>query len=81
MSTAFHPQSDRQMERMNASMEQCLRVYVNHRQDDWDMWLPLAEIDANNGVSETTKCSPLYAVQGTDPQMSFVGEPTWDQDQ
>jgi len=28
-------------------------------------------------------CTPLYAVQGTDPQMSFEGEPTheWDQRQ
>jgi transposase InsO family protein len=35
MSTAVHPQTDGQTEWMNAGMEQYLRVYVNHQQDDW----------------------------------------------
>jgi transposase InsO family protein len=52
MSTAFHPQTDGQTEQMNAGMEQCLRVFVNHQQDDWVQWLPLAEFAANNRVSE-----------------------------
>ena len=81
MSTAFHPQTDGQTERMNAGMEQYLRIFVNHQQDDWVQWLPLAEFAANNGVSESTKCTPFFAIQGMDPRMSFVGEPTqeWDQ--
>jgi len=80
MSTAFHPHTDGQTERMNASMEQYLRVFVNHQQDDWVQWLPLAKFAANNGVSETTKCTPFFAVQGVDPRMSFAGEPTKEQD-
>ena len=55
MSTAFHPQTDGQTEQMNASMEQYLRVFVSHQQDDWVQWLPLAEFAANNGISETTE--------------------------
>lgn len=35
MSTAFHPQTDGQMEWMNASTEQNLRVLVDQHQDDW----------------------------------------------
>jgi hypothetical protein len=35
LSTAFHPQTDGQTERMNAIMEQYLRCYVNYLQDDW----------------------------------------------
>jgi hypothetical protein len=35
MSMAFHPQTDGQTERMDAGMEQYLRVFVNHQQDDW----------------------------------------------
>jgi transposase InsO family protein len=81
MSTAFHPQTDGQTERMNAGMEQYLRVFVNHQQDDWVQWLPLAEFAANNGVSESTKCTPFFAVQGVDPRMSFDGEPTQERDQ
>jgi hypothetical protein len=63
---------------MNASMEQYLRIFVSHQQDDWVSWLPLAEFAANNGTSETTKCSAFFAVTGTDPRMTFeetVGEP------
>jgi len=44
-------------------------------------WLLLAEFAANNGVSESTKCTPFFAIQGVDPLMSFVGESTPDQDQ
>ena len=81
MSTAFHPQTDGQTERMNAGMEQYLRVFVNYQQDDWVQWLPLAEFAANNGTSESTKCTPFFAVQGMDPRMSFAGEPTQERDQ
>jgi hypothetical protein len=44
-------------------------------------WLPLAKFAANNGVSESTKCTPFFAVQGVDPRMSFAGEPTQERDQ
>jgi len=36
----------------------------------------LAEFAAYNGVSETTTCTPFYAISGTDLRMSFAGEPT-----
>jgi hypothetical protein len=81
MSTEFQPQTDGQTERMNPGMEQYLRVFVNNQQDDWVQWLPLAEFAANNGISESTKCTPFFAVQGVDPRMSFVGEPTQEPDQ
>ena len=81
MSTAFHPQTDGQTERMNAGMEHYIRVFVNHQQDDWVQWLPLAEFAANKGVSESTKCTPFFAVQGVDHRMSFAGEPTQERDQ
>jgi len=76
MCTAFHPQTDGQTERINAGMEQYLQVFVNHQQDDWVQWLPHVEIAANNGVSESTKYTPFFAVQGVEPRMSFAGEPT-----
>jgi len=81
MSMAFHPQTDGQMEQMNAGMEQYLRVFVNYQPDDWVQWLPLAEFAANNGISESTKCTPFIAIQGVDPRMSLVGEPTQERDQ
>jgi hypothetical protein len=52
-------------------MEQYLRIYTSHQQDDWVQWLPLAEFAANNTSSEATKCSAFFAVPGTDPRMTF----------
>ena len=35
LSTAYYPETDRQMERTNQELEQYLRIYVNHRQNNW----------------------------------------------
>lgn len=51
LSTAFHPQTDGQTERVNQILEQFLRCYITHRQDDWTDWLPLAEYAYNNSFS------------------------------
>ena len=35
LSTAFHPQIDGQTERVNQELEQYLRMFTNHRQEQW----------------------------------------------
>jgi len=35
LSTAYHPETDGQKERTNQKLEQYLRMYVNHRQNNW----------------------------------------------
>ena len=69
--TGFHPQTDGKTERFNTTMEEYLRLYVNHHQDDWTDWLPLCEFAANNTASETTQVSPFFATFGRDPRMNF----------
>lgn len=71
LSTAYHPQTDSQTERMNASLEQYLRAYVGYLQDDWSEWLATAEFANNSAVSETTRCSPFFALYGFEPRMGF----------
>lgn len=61
LSTAFHPQADGQTERMNATLEEYLRFYVDFAQDDWVDWLPLAEYAWCNSPSPITKLSPFEA--------------------
>jgi len=35
LSTAFHPQTDGQTERMNQELEQYLWMFIDHRQEQW----------------------------------------------
>ena len=57
LSTAFHPQIDRQTEYMNQELEQYLQFFVDYRQMDWLEWLALAKFAVNNKVHLTTKVS------------------------
>ncbi|MBW0527424.1 hypothetical protein O181_067139 [Austropuccinia psidii MF-1] len=44
LSAAYHPETDGQTERVNQILEQYLQMYVSYHQDDWNTWLPLAEL-------------------------------------
>jgi len=67
LSTAFHPQTDGQMERANATLKQYLRAYCNYQQDDWERLLPIAEFCYNNTQTGTTKIAPFFANYGYHP--------------
>lgn len=66
-STAYHPQTDGQTERMNQEVESYLRIFINHRQDDWSNWLPLAAFAYRNRVHAATKLSPFFMNHGHHP--------------
>ena len=66
-STAYHPQTDGQTERMNQELEQYLRLYINHHQNDWVDWLSIAEFAHNNRVHSATGYSPFYINCGFHP--------------
>ena len=69
LSTAFHPQTDGQTERMNQELEQYLRLFIEHRQKDWPEWLVAAEFMINNKVHTATKVSPFMANYGKEMRM------------
>jgi len=71
--TVFHPQTDGQTERVNQELEQYLRMFINHRQEQWPEWLETAEFAYNNKVHSSTKTSPFKANYGQDPRMGFEG--------
>jgi len=71
LSTAFHPQTDGQTERMNQELEQYLRMFIDHRQEQWPEWLGTAEFAYNNKVHTGTKVSPFKANSGQNPRMGF----------
>jgi len=69
LSTAFYPQTDRQMEQMNQELEQYLRFFVDHRQRDWLEWLASAEFVVNNKTHTATKVLPFMANYGKEVRM------------
>jgi len=71
LSTAFHPQTDGQMERVNQELEQYLRMFIDHRQEQWPGWLGMAEFAYNNKTHSSTKVSPFKANYRQDPRMGF----------
>jgi hypothetical protein len=68
LSTAYHPQTDGQTERLNQVLEQYLRCYVNDSQDNWVALLPVAQIAYNQSPTTTTGTSPFYANFGFEPK-------------
>jgi len=70
-STAYHPQTDGQTERVNQELEQYLLLFVGERQDDWYTLLPLAEFSYNNHVHSSTQQMPFLLDTGQHPQMGF----------
>ena len=69
--TTFHPQTDRQTERVNQELEQYLSMFIDHRQEQWPDWLGIVEFAYNNKVHSSTKISPFKANYGQDSRMGF----------
>jgi len=73
LSIAYHSQTDGQIERINQKLEQYLRVFIDHRQEQWPDWLGIVEFAYNNKIHVATKISPFKANYGQDPRMGFEG--------
>ena len=69
MSTAFHPQTDGQTERVNQVIEAYLRPYLNQEQDDWVDLLPMAEHAYNYSMTSATGMTPFYTNYGRHPEL------------
>ena len=71
LSMVFHPQTNRQTERVNQELEQYLRMFIDHRQEQWSDWLGTAEFAYNNKTHSSTKVLPFKANYRQDPRMGF----------
>ena len=67
MSTANHPQTDGQTERINRVVGDTLRAIVNHQQSNWDELLPFTQFSINNSPQCSTGHSPFFLNHGQDP--------------
>ncbi|KAF8700017.1 hypothetical protein RHS03_06926, partial [Rhizoctonia solani] len=75
-SSAYHPQSNGQTERVNPTVKHFLRAYLGINQKDWVRWLPMAEFAYNNAVHSSTGKSPFKALYGWEPALTPSNIPT-----
>jgi hypothetical protein len=71
MSSAYHPQADRQSERMDRTLKEMLRSCVDHRQSDWTHHLAALEFAYNNSVQESTQLTSFKLDLGYHPKTPF----------
>jgi hypothetical protein len=73
MSTAYHPQTDGQTEKVNQCLEQYLRAMVFDKNNQWANYLPLAELWYNTNWHSATKITPFEALYGYAPPVLALG--------
>ena len=68
LSTADHPETDGQTERVNQVLEDMLRAYVSKKQTNWEDYLPIVEFAYNSAKHASTKFSPFMLMYGFQPR-------------
>lgn len=64
LSTAYHPETDGQIERVNQVLEDMLRMYVMDQQSHWEKYLSLVEFAYNNSYHSSIGMPPFEALYG-----------------
>lgn len=67
LSTAYHPQTDGQSERLNQCLEMYLRCLTYQRPNQWHKWLPMAEWWYNTNHHSSINMTPYFALYGRHP--------------
>ena len=65
--TAYHPQTNGQVERYNRTLLSMLRNYVNDNQDDWDVYASALTYAYNTHVHRTTGTTPFDLILSRPP--------------
>ncbi|CAI7742989.1 unnamed protein product [Closterium sp. NIES-54] len=67
MSSAYHPQTDGQTERLNQIVQQLLRAACKDDINKWDLHLPVLEFAYNNAKHAATGETPFFLCYGRHP--------------
>ena len=68
LSTAFHPQTDRETVCVNQEIEQFLQIFCNYQQDNWADHLSFAEFAHNIRAHSAIGCSLFQVWYGFQPK-------------
>jgi transposase InsO family protein len=75
-SSAYHPETNGQIERVNQILEDMLRACALRDQKSWDKCFPYAEFSYNNSYQKSLKMSPFEVLYGRKCRTPlFLNEP------
>ena len=74
--SAYHPQTNGQVERYNRTIASMLRNYVNEHQNDWDVYVGPLTYAYNSHVHRSTRTTPFELVLSRPRRSSLSEEPT-----
>ena len=78
LSTAYHPQTDGQTERVNQQIEAYLRIFCAAHPEDWVKYIPDIEFAHNQLVPQGRNESPFFLMMGYNPRAIPSPRPTSD---
>ena len=68
LSTAYHPQTDGEMERLNQGVETYLHIFCSSHPETWADHIPMAKFVHNHRPHSTTSKFPFYLMLRYEPQ-------------
>lgn len=74
MSSAYHPQSDGQTERVNQCLETFLRCFVHACPTQWSHWLSVAQFWYNSSPHSATGRAPFEVLYGCRPRQFGISD-------
>ncbi|MES9880796.1 MAG: DDE-type integrase/transposase/recombinase [Sedimenticola sp.] len=80
--TAYHPQSDGLVERLNRTVIDMLSKFVNAKHTDWDIHIPAVMMSYRTSIHETTDFTPAFLMLGRElklPVEIMYGQPNGEQ--
>ena len=70
-STPYHPMTNGQIERYNATMDAKIAALSNEKRTNWDEQLPFVTFNYNTSIHKTTQQTPFEMIYGRPPILPF----------